>query len=94
MSKRPGFKLPENRVAVVDSWVEQGKAPAPEQTLRAPADLPLAMAPGPAAPATARLTIDLPKDLHRRFKRACLDHETKMVAEVVRFIEDWTQKHS
>lgn len=43
---------------------------------------------------TARLTIDLPKDLHRRFKRACLDHETKMVTEVLKFIEEWTQKHS
>lgn len=42
----------------------------------------------------ARLTIDLPQQLHARFKAACAINQTRMVEEVTRLIEDWTQKHS
>lgn len=42
----------------------------------------------------ARLTIDLPPELHARFKAACALNSTDMVTEVRGFIEDWTQKHS
>ena len=41
----------------------------------------------------ARLTIDLPQELHTRFKAACAQQRTKMKDEVLAFIEDWTQKH-
>lgn len=41
----------------------------------------------------ARLTIDLPQELHGRFKAACAKQHTKMKDEVLRFIEEWTQKH-
>jgi len=41
----------------------------------------------------ARLTIDLPVELHGRFKAACANHRTAMKDEVLRFIEEWTQKH-
>ncbi|MBV8891441.1 MAG: hypothetical protein JO266_05605 [Acidobacteria bacterium] len=41
----------------------------------------------------ARLTIDLPHDLHTRFKAACAQHRTKMKDEVLAFIEEWTRKH-
>lgn len=41
----------------------------------------------------ARLTIDLPQELHGRFKAACAKHRTAMKDEVLRFIEDWTQKN-
>jgi hypothetical protein len=41
----------------------------------------------------ARLTIDLPPDLHARFKATCALRGTRMIDEVRRFIEDWTQKH-
>jgi hypothetical protein len=53
----------------------------------------------PARPATAttgklaRLTIDLPPELHGQFKAACAKHRTAMKDEVLRFIEDWTQKN-
>ena len=36
---------------------------------------------------TARLTIDLPRDMHRRFKIACTVAGTKMNAEIRRFID-------
>jgi hypothetical protein len=41
----------------------------------------------------ARLTIDLPQELHTRFKAACAQQRTKMKDEVLAFIVDWTQKH-
>jgi len=41
----------------------------------------------------ARLTIDLPQELHGQFKAACAKQRTKMKDEVLRFIEEWTQKH-
>lgn len=40
----------------------------------------------------ARLTIDLPEELHGQFKAACAKRRTKMKDEVLRFIEEWTQK--
>jgi ParG len=40
----------------------------------------------------ARLTIDLPQELHGMFKAACAKQRTKMKDEVLRFIEEWTQK--
>ncbi len=40
----------------------------------------------------ARLSIDLPKSLHRRFKTACAKADLKMVAEVVALIEQRTIK--
>jgi hypothetical protein len=42
----------------------------------------------------ARLTIDLPQELHGEFKAACAKHRTKMKDEVLAFIEQWTQKHT
>ena len=41
----------------------------------------------------ARLTIDLPQELHGQFKAACARQRTKMKDEVLRFIEEWIQKH-
>jgi hypothetical protein len=37
-----------------------------------------------------RLSIDLVRSLHRRFKTACSRHETTMIDEVVGFIEQRT----
>ena len=36
---------------------------------------------------TARLTVDLPRETHRRFKAACAIAGTKMNDEIRRFIE-------
>ena len=40
----------------------------------------------------ARLSIDLPKSLHRRFKIACAKADLKMVAEVIDFVERRTSE--
>ena len=42
----------------------------------------------------ARLTIDLPEELHGQFKAACAKHRRKMKDEVLAFIEKWTQENS
>lgn len=86
-SKRTGFKLPAREAQNVQGWVEEGAAPAeptapPRASARAASGKP------------ARLTIDLPQQLHARFKAACAINQTRMVQEVTRFIEDWTQKNS
>lgn len=36
---------------------------------------------------TARLTVDLPREMHRRFKIACTIADTRMNDEIRRFIE-------
>ena len=90
MSKRrTGFTLPKRDAKDVQGWVEEGAAPAVSTSAPAPE------ASGKtAAGKPARLTIDLPEQLHARFKAACAINRTRMVAEVTQFIEDWTQKHS
>ncbi len=80
--KRASFKQPRPASAVADEWVKgdrAAEAPAQQST--------------PPKVAMTRLTIDLPADLHHRFKVACAEHRTRMVDEVRRFIEEWTQEH-
>ena len=81
------FKMPARAAQDVQEWVEDGTAPAgPSAAPKAPAK--------PTGGQKARLTIDLPQQLHARFKAACAINRTRMVEEVTRFIEDWTRKHS
>jgi hypothetical protein len=81
MSKTP-FKMPVRPVtAEADAWVgNTAPAAAPEKPTRSQGEKP------------ARLTIDLPPDLHAHFKAACALKKTGMVEVVREFIEDWTQK--
>jgi hypothetical protein len=80
--KRAAFKQPRQASTVADEWVKGDQAAeAPAQQLT------------PPKVAMTRLTIDLPADLHHRFKVACAEHRTRMVEEVRRFIEEWTRKH-
>jgi hypothetical protein len=76
------FKMPTR---TVEEWVK-ADAPAEEPQEKPPVKASVEKG--------ARLTIDLPVDLHARFKAACALNKTRMVDEVTRFIEDWTQKHS
>jgi hypothetical protein len=85
--KKTSFKQPAARPlpAAAESWVASAAADA-EPTK--PAARP---APGVKP---ARLTIDLPEELHTAFKSACARRRTRMVDEVRGFIEEWTQKNS
>lgn len=78
------FKMPAQGV---QEWVEDGAASG------GPAAAPKASG-RPSKGKQARLTIDLPPQLHAQFKAACAINRTRMVEEVTRLIEDWTQKHS
>jgi hypothetical protein len=86
--KRIAFTQPSQEAdppaAAADAWVRGEIAANPT-----PAEL--RTRPSPAG-RMARLTIDLPEDLHTRFKAICAQRRTKMVDEIRRFIEDWTQK--
>ena len=80
MSKPSAFKMPPSRPALpaaAETWIEGAKP----------------VADSPAAAKPARLTIDLPSELHARFKAACARNRTRMVDEVNTFISDWTKKH-
>lgn len=86
MSKTP-FRMPPRAAtpeAKLDQWVEggEGAATSPESAPR----------PDRSTGKMARLTIDLPSELHAKFKSACALRGTRMIDEVRRFIEDWTQK--
>ena len=80
------FKMPQKAPQDVQEWVEGAALEVPPAAPRASERLPGAK--------QARLTIDLSPQLHARFKAACAINRTRMVEEVTRFIEDWTQKHS
>jgi len=86
MSKPP-FKMPqrsEPAAAKLDQWVTGA------DTTTAPEAAPRAERP---AGKVARLTIDLTPELHARFKATCAMKGTRMIDEVRRFIEDWTQRN-
>jgi len=90
MSKKkgPSFAMP-TRAASLDEWV----AGAPAALVPpAPPAMPEAAAEPPAKP--ARLTIDLPVNLHRQFKVAAARNGVGMVDVVREAIEAWVQKHS
>jgi hypothetical protein len=79
---KPAFKMPE-RERRVDEWVAragEGAQPALQPEARPKVKM-------------ARLTIDLPADLHARFKSVCALDGTDMVTEVRAFIEGRTQKN-
>jgi hypothetical protein len=81
--KKTAFRQPGARPlpAAAEEWVTKTGSAAAEA--------------GPGHPPTkpARLTIDLPPELHTRFKTACAQQRTKMKEEVLRFIEQWTRRH-
>jgi len=86
MSKPP-FKMPQRpdpAAAKLDQWVTgEEVTAAPAATIRA--ERPVGK--------VARLTIDLTPELHAKFKATCAMKGTRMIDEVRRFIDDWTQKN-
>ncbi len=86
MKKTIAFRQPTFRpqpAKDVDNWVK-GASSTNKLPIR----------PIPPEGKLARLTIDLPPDLHARFKAICAMQKTRMIDEVRGFIEEWTQKHS
>jgi hypothetical protein len=82
--KKTTFRQPVSRPlpAAAESWVTESANSEP-------------LTPKPAATGKgARLTIDLPTNLHADFKAACAKRRTRMVDEVRQFIEEWVQKNS
>jgi hypothetical protein len=109
MKKVAQFKTPNRPApADLDIWVMAGsKDAAPElagaieadasasQVETRPAAVARILPPASGAgEKLARLTIDLPRGLHARFKSACALNNTRMLDEVRGFIEVWTQKNS
>ena len=86
---KPPFRMPQrapNAGGEIDKWVSGGEgtaAAAPEPKGRQERST--------AKP--ARLTIDLPAELHAKFKATCALKGTRMIDEVRKFIEGWTQKN-
>jgi hypothetical protein len=85
MSKAP-FRMPpraETPNAKLDQWVAGGQR----------TEAPESKSPSRSTGKLARLTIDLPTELHAKFKATCALKGTRMIEEVRRFIEDWIQKN-
>jgi hypothetical protein len=78
---------PRPVTAEAEAWVGN-TAPAAPPPVPQPAKAVRSQSEKPA-----RLTIDLPPDLHAQFKATCALKKTGMVEVVREFIEDWTQKN-
>lgn len=84
MSKTTPFKLPAVRPIAVEAeaWIgNTASAVPPKKLMRGPDEK------------QARLTIDLPVELHAQFKSTCALKKTGMVEVVREFIEEWIQKN-
>jgi hypothetical protein len=87
MTKAP-FRMPrrtESPTTNLDQWVSGSEAGAENRATAARQGRP--------AGKVARLTIDLTSELHAKFKATCAIRGTRMIDEVRRLIEDWTQKN-
>lgn len=84
-AKKTSFRLPDRAdkpATQLDEWVQGRAVESPP-----PAEAAVTAKP-------ARLTIDLPPDLHARFKATCALRGVRMVDEVRQFIEEWTRKNT
>jgi hypothetical protein len=91
MSKTVAF--PSARPPSADEWVS-GTATETQKPTNAERRKSASTETRKSGEKLARLTIDLPPELHGQFKAACAKRRTKMKDEVLAFIEQWTQKHS
>ena len=86
MSKKSFTAAPRPRLApeAIDAYVQGGAGHdtgnvLPQKAQEKPKDVPL-----------KRLSLDLPEDMHRRFKVACAATGRKMAAELTAFVEQRT----
>lgn len=66
--------------ADLDAFVSGSAAPT------APVATPSPIATTPASEETKRLTLDIPKSLHRAFKLACAERDVSMVEDITTYI--------
>lgn len=81
------FKMPARGAQDMQGWVDEGAAsadaiPTPKEVAEA------------TGRKQARLTIDLPQQLHARFKAACAIRQTSMGEQVTSLIEEWVRKNT
>ncbi|MGI4801053.1 MAG: plasmid partition protein ParG [Janthinobacterium lividum] len=81
------FKMPARGAKDVQGWVNEGATsadaiPTPKEATEA------------GGRKQARLTIDLPQQLHARFKAACAIKQTPMGEQVTNLIEEWVRKNT
>lgn len=81
------FKMPARGAQDMQGWVDEGAAPA--DAIPTPKEATEVM-----GRKQARLTIDLPQQLHARFKAACAIRQTPMGEQVTNLIEDWMRKNT
>lgn len=79
--RKAAFSMPTH-AADLDQWV--AGADAPPEPAAAPQETPAAK--------PARLTIDLPPDVHARFKAACAIRRVQMVDVVREAIDHWMRE--
>ena len=85
MSKRVGVRMPERASPdALQAFVDQGKenVPAPAKTQ------PRTNGEGP----TVRLNLNMPQELHRAFKLACVAQDVTISEVVTRLVQEWTDK--
>ena len=91
MSKTVAF--PSARKPTTDDWVS-GEPKETQKPVNTEMNKSVITETRKSGGKLARLTIDLPEELHGQFKATCAKRRTKMKDEVLAFIEQWTQKNS
>jgi hypothetical protein len=86
--------FPSARQPTADEWVSGGTSTDTQKSAKTERQKAANTETRKSAGKLARLTIDLPEEVHGQFKAACAKQRTKMKDEVLAFIEQWTQKHS
>lgn len=68
-------QIPEKSESAVSNSVSEAPQEEPKR------------APGTPAPEMKRMTLDVPKELHRRIKQVCAARDSRMVEEIRRILE-------
>lgn len=83
MTKRVDIPLSPAPGSAAAAWVDAGKDPSQPTAAVEPSPVPAPFR------KPKRLTVDMDPDLHRSFKRVCVDRDVQMQAVVVELIRQW-----
>ena len=89
MSKKTFASAPKPKLPTDDQIVAFERGGTGHDTKAVVTTAPIAVAPNEP---TKRLSLDLPASVHTRFKTACSATGTKMVGELLAFIEQRTRE--